>query len=72
MIHARAKSAESLFKAALDRAGVELLAVPRAGGRWIGRGKFIPEPVPDATMAALWGTDLVEEVLTEIGRVPER
>ncbi len=33
---------------------------------------FIPEPVPDAAMAALWGTDLVEEVLAEIGRVPER
>ncbi|HZU07294.1 MAG TPA: ABC transporter substrate-binding protein [Chloroflexota bacterium] len=33
---------------------------------------LVPEPVSDAAMAALWGTDLVEEVLAEIGRVPER
>jgi NitT/TauT family transport system substrate-binding protein len=32
---------------------------------------LVPEPVSDATFAALWGTDLIEEVLTEIGRVPE-
>ncbi len=32
---------------------------------------LVPEPVPDATFANLWGTDLIEEVLTEIGRVPE-
>src|SRR4051812_43206633 len=32
---------------------------------------LIPQPVPDATMQTLWGTDLVEEVLAEIGRVPE-
>ena len=31
----------------------------------------IPEPVLDAQLAALWGTSLVDEVLTEIGRVPE-
>ena len=32
---------------------------------------LVPEPVSDATFASLWGTDLIEEVLTEIGRVPE-
>jgi NitT/TauT family transport system substrate-binding protein len=32
---------------------------------------LIPEPVSDAAMAAVWGTDLTEEVLSEIGRVPE-
>jgi len=32
---------------------------------------LVPEPVSDATFAALWGTDLIEEVLGEIGRVPE-
>ncbi len=32
---------------------------------------LVPEPVSDATFAALWGTDLIEEVLNEIGRVPE-
>lgn len=32
---------------------------------------LIPEPVSDAAFASLWGTDLVEEVLAEIGRVPE-
>jgi NitT/TauT family transport system substrate-binding protein len=32
---------------------------------------LIPEPVSDAAMNAVWGTDLTEEVLTEIGRVPE-
>jgi ABC-type nitrate/sulfonate/bicarbonate transport system substrate-binding protein len=31
----------------------------------------IPEPVSDAQFQALWGTSLVNEVLTEIGRVPE-
>ncbi len=31
----------------------------------------IPEPVPEAAMAALWGMDLVEEVLDEVGRLPE-
>ena len=31
----------------------------------------IPEPVSDAQLAALWGTSLVDEVLAEIGRVPE-
>jgi NitT/TauT family transport system substrate-binding protein len=31
----------------------------------------IPEPVSDAQLAALWGTSLVDEVLTEIGRLPE-
>jgi NitT/TauT family transport system substrate-binding protein len=33
---------------------------------------LIPEPVSEAAMAAAWGTELVEEVLAEIGRVPER
>jgi NitT/TauT family transport system substrate-binding protein len=32
---------------------------------------LIPTPVPEPTLAAVWGTDLVEEVLTEIGRLPE-
>jgi ABC-type nitrate/sulfonate/bicarbonate transport system substrate-binding protein len=32
---------------------------------------LIPEPVPDAARDALWGTDLLEEVLAEIGRLPE-
>jgi NitT/TauT family transport system substrate-binding protein len=32
---------------------------------------LIPQPVPEATMQTLWGTDLVDEVLAEIGRVPE-
>jgi NitT/TauT family transport system substrate-binding protein len=32
---------------------------------------LVPEPVSDAAFAALWGADLLEEVLAEIGRVPE-
>lgn len=32
---------------------------------------LVPEPVSDATFASLWGLDLIEEVLNEIGRVPE-
>jgi hypothetical protein len=32
---------------------------------------LIPEPVSDAQFAALWGTDLVDEVLNEVGRLPE-
>ncbi len=32
---------------------------------------LMPQPIPDATFAALWGTDVVEEVLAEIGRRPE-
>ena len=32
---------------------------------------LIPEPISDAAFATLWGTDLVEEVLGEIGRLPE-
>jgi NitT/TauT family transport system substrate-binding protein len=32
---------------------------------------LIPEPVSDAAMADVWGTELVEEVLDEMGRVPE-
>jgi NitT/TauT family transport system substrate-binding protein len=32
---------------------------------------LIPQPVPDATMQTLWGTELIDEVLSEIGRVPE-
>jgi NitT/TauT family transport system substrate-binding protein len=31
---------------------------------------LVPQPVPEATMQVLWGTDLVDEVLAEIGRVP--
>src|SRR5918912_748774 len=33
---------------------------------------LVPEPVSEATFASLWGTDLIEEVLGEMGRVPER
>jgi NitT/TauT family transport system substrate-binding protein len=32
---------------------------------------LIPEPVSDAAFASLWGTELVEEVLREIGRVAD-
>jgi hypothetical protein len=32
---------------------------------------LIPQPVPDSVMQTIWGTEFVEEVLTEIGRVPE-
>jgi NitT/TauT family transport system substrate-binding protein len=40
--------------------------------RWFRERGFIPEPVSDAAMEDLWGMDLTEEVLAEIGRVPER
>jgi NitT/TauT family transport system substrate-binding protein len=32
---------------------------------------LVPQPVTEEAFAALWGTELVEEVLGEIGRVPE-
>ncbi|HEY7067485.1 MAG TPA: ABC transporter substrate-binding protein [Chloroflexota bacterium] len=32
---------------------------------------LIPEPVTDAQFASLWGSDIVDEVLNEMGRVPE-
>lgn len=32
---------------------------------------LVPEPVSEAAFAALWGTELVDEALAEIGRVPE-
>jgi NitT/TauT family transport system substrate-binding protein len=32
---------------------------------------LIPTPVPDQALATIWGTDLVEETLAEIGRLPE-
>jgi hypothetical protein len=32
---------------------------------------LIPEPVTEAGFASLFGTDLVDEVLAEIGRAPE-
>src|SRR5579883_30933 len=32
---------------------------------------LVPQPVPEATMRNLWGADLVNEGLDEIGRVPE-
>jgi ABC-type nitrate/sulfonate/bicarbonate transport system substrate-binding protein len=32
---------------------------------------LVTQPISDATFATLWGTDLVEEVLAEIGRRPE-
>jgi hypothetical protein len=31
----------------------------------------IPEPVSEAATASLWGMELVEQVLTEVGRLPE-
>lgn len=31
----------------------------------------IPQPLSDAQMRAVWGLDLVDEVLNEIGRLPE-
>ena len=32
---------------------------------------LIPEPLSDAAVAGMWGTELVEEVLRELGRWPE-
>jgi NitT/TauT family transport system substrate-binding protein len=32
---------------------------------------LVPQPISEATFANLWGTDLVEEVLNDIGRRPE-
>ena len=32
---------------------------------------LIPTPVPDPQLAAVWGTDLVDDVLAETGRLPE-
>jgi ABC-type nitrate/sulfonate/bicarbonate transport system substrate-binding protein len=32
---------------------------------------LITEPISDSAFAALWGTELVEDVLREIGRLPE-
>lgn len=32
---------------------------------------MIPEPATEQALAAVWGTDLVEEALAEIGRAPE-
>jgi NitT/TauT family transport system substrate-binding protein len=32
---------------------------------------LISQSVPDSVMQSIWGTELIEEVLTEIGRVPE-
>jgi hypothetical protein len=32
---------------------------------------LVPQPIPDAAFANLWGTDLVEEVLTDLGRRPD-
>lgn len=39
--------------------------------RWFRERGFIPEPVSDAMMEDLWGLELVEEVLAEIGTVPD-
>jgi NitT/TauT family transport system substrate-binding protein len=39
--------------------------------RWFRERGFIPEPVSDAAIEDLWGTALVDEVLAELGRVPE-
>ncbi len=32
---------------------------------------LIPEPVSEAALAAIWGSELVEEVLGELGRLPD-
>jgi ABC-type nitrate/sulfonate/bicarbonate transport system substrate-binding protein len=32
---------------------------------------LVPEPISDAQFAAVWGSELVDEVLSEIGRAPE-
>jgi hypothetical protein len=32
---------------------------------------LIPQPVSQAAMDALWGTDIVDDVLNDLGRVPE-
>lgn len=32
---------------------------------------LIPEPVSDTTFAGVWGTELVDEELSALGRVPE-
>ena len=32
---------------------------------------LIPQPLSEASMQTLWGTDLVDELLAELGRVPE-
>src|SRR4051794_28808460 len=32
---------------------------------------LVPQPLTEAQFAALWGTELVDEVLAEIGRLPE-
>jgi NitT/TauT family transport system substrate-binding protein len=37
--------------------------------RWFREQGFVPEAVSDAAMEDLWGLDLVDEVLAEIGRV---
>jgi NitT/TauT family transport system substrate-binding protein len=39
--------------------------------QWFRERGFIPEPVSDATMDELWGLELVEEALGELGTVPE-
>jgi NitT/TauT family transport system substrate-binding protein len=40
--------------------------------QWLRDQGFVPDPVPEGTLAALWGTELVDEVLGEIGRLPEQ
>jgi hypothetical protein len=32
---------------------------------------LIPQPVTPAALDALWGTDVVDSVLNDLGRVPE-
>ena len=32
---------------------------------------MIPEPVSDVALTGMWGTELVEEVLRDVGRLPE-
>ena len=39
--------------------------------RWFRERGFVPEAVSDAAIADLLGTELVDEVLNELGRVPE-
>ena len=39
--------------------------------RWFREQGFIPEPVSEAAISDLLGVELVDEVLAEIGRVPD-
>lgn len=47
------------------------VASVRDAYRWFRERGFVPEPVSEAQIAELLGTELVDEVLAELGRVPE-